>query len=121
MNRIPSICPRPSKLPRRESVRRTRPYICASACCCYFAPLHYESNYSYPLIVWLHGPHNNELQLKQILPLVSLRNYVGAAPRATVASEQDGGAGIQFCWHEDERNVELAEDRLWECLDGARR
>jgi phospholipase/carboxylesterase len=83
--------------------------------------LHYEPNYSYPLVVWLHGSHNNELELKQIMPYVSLRNYVGAAPRGTDASENDGGAGIQFCWRGDECNVLDAEDRLWECLDGARR
>jgi phospholipase/carboxylesterase len=83
------------------------------------APLHYERNYSYPLVIWLHGPHNNELQLKQIMPLVSLRNYVGAAPRAPAASEHDDGSGIRFTWRSDEENVRLAEERLWECLDGA--
>jgi predicted esterase len=69
----------------------------------------------------LHGSHNNELQLKQIMPLVSLRNYVGAAPRGTADSAQDGGKGIQFCWRGEECHVQDAEDRLWDCLDGARR
>jgi phospholipase/carboxylesterase len=72
-------------------------------------------------VVWLHGSHNNELQLKQIMPLVSLRNYVGASPRGTATSQEDDGAGIRFCWRGDERSVARAEDRLWECLDGARR
>jgi phospholipase/carboxylesterase len=82
--------------------------------------LHYERNYSYPLLVWLHGPDNNELQLKQIMPLVSLRNYVGASPRGPVLSKLDDGSKIQFCWSQDEASVQLAEERLWECIDGAR-
>lgn len=47
-----------------------------------FAPLHYEPNYGYPLLVWLHGPQDDEGQLKRIMPLVSMRNYVAVAPRA---------------------------------------
>jgi phospholipase/carboxylesterase len=93
----------------------------AAECCFYTAPLHYEPNYSYPLVVWLHGPHSNENQLKQIMPLVSLRNYVGAAPRATALSEQDDGERIRFCWHADDAHVRLAEERLWECVEGAKR
>jgi len=46
-----------------------------------FGPQHYESGYAYPLIVWLHGPADDERQLLRIMPLVSMRNYVAAAPR----------------------------------------
>ena len=46
-----------------------------------FAPLHYESGYAYPLIVWLHGRGNDERQLRRIMPVVSMRNYVAVAPR----------------------------------------
>jgi phospholipase/carboxylesterase len=46
-----------------------------------FAPQHYEPNYAYPLIVWLHGPADDERQLLRIMPLVSMRNYVAVAPR----------------------------------------
>ena len=28
--------------------------------CAVFAPLHYEANYAYPLLVWLHGPADDE-------------------------------------------------------------
>ena len=48
-----------------------------------FAPLHYEPNYAYPLLVWLHGSGDSERQLRRIMPLVSLRNYVAVAPRGT--------------------------------------
>jgi phospholipase/carboxylesterase len=92
----------------------------ASECHFFLAPLHYEPNYSYPLIVWLHGAHNNENQLKQVLPLVSLRNYVGAATRGTISSQRDDTAGICFCWNQNADDIELAEERLWQCIDGAR-
>lgn len=44
-----------------------------------FGPLHYEANYAYPLIVWLHGPGDDEHQLRRIMPAISLRNYVAVA------------------------------------------
>ena len=47
-----------------------------------FVPLHYEPNYAYPLIVWLHGAQDDERQLKRVMPFISLRNYVAVAPRA---------------------------------------
>ncbi|HET6880898.1 MAG TPA: alpha/beta hydrolase-fold protein, partial [Pirellulales bacterium] len=47
-----------------------------------FAPMHYEPNYAYPLLVWLHPAGDDESQLKRIMPLVSMRNYVAVAPRA---------------------------------------
>lgn len=59
-----------------------------------FAPLHYEPNYGYPLLVWLHGPADDESQLKRIMPLVSMRNYVAVAPRAP----QVRGAAEGFDW-----------------------
>ena len=39
-----------------------------------FIPQHYESNYAYPLIVWLHGPNDDERQVNRILPLISPQN-----------------------------------------------
>ena len=47
-----------------------------------FAPLHYEPNYAYPLVIWLHGPGDDERQLLRVMPLVSMRNYVSVGPRA---------------------------------------
>ncbi len=46
-----------------------------------FSPMHYEPGYAYPLLIWLHGPGNDERQLLKIMPLVSMRNYVGISPR----------------------------------------
>jgi len=83
-----------------------------------FAPLHYERNYAYPLIVWLHGPDDSESQLKRIMPLVSLRNYVAIAPRGTMASSETSPAAFQWC--QTEEHIEAAEQRVLECAAAAR-
>ncbi len=57
-----------------------------------FAPMHYAPGYAYPLIVWLHGPGGDERQLLRIMPLVSMRNHVGVAPRG-IAISSAGRAG----------------------------
>src|SRR4051794_33094544 len=82
-----------------------------------FAPLHYERNYAYPLIVWMHGPDDNENQLKRIMPLVSLRNYVAIAPRGTAGSDTSPTA---FHWQQTDEHIHLAEQRVWDCLAAAR-
>ena len=48
---------------------------------CIFTPQHYEPNYAYPLIVWLHGPDDDQRQVNRVMPLVSLRNYTAVGPR----------------------------------------
>ena len=50
-----------------------------------FAPIHYERRYAYPLLVWLHGDGGSERELRQLMPQVSVRNYVGAAARGVAA------------------------------------
>ena len=84
-----------------------------------FCPLHYEPNYAYPLIVWLHGPADDERQLNKIMPLVSLRNYAAVAPRGTAlagairskgfASGGNGSAG--WAWSQAEGHIRAAEER----------
>lgn len=55
------------------------------------APSHYERNYAYPLVVWLHGSGGNEAELRQVMELISLRNYASVAVRgvAPLASGHD--------------------------------
>lgn len=78
-----------------------------------FAPLHYEPNYSYPLVIWLHGPGDDERQLLRVMPLVSMRNYVSVGPRGP--RPMDGGAGYQ--WTARDCDMYAAEQSLFECLD----
>jgi len=78
-----------------------------------FAPLNYEAGYAYPLVVWLHGRAGNELQLRRVMPHVSMRNYVAAAPRGTVLVSQ-GRAG--FDWRQHREAIEEAESRIFHCV-----
>src|SRR5689334_12243455 len=71
-----------------------------------FGPLHYEPNYAYPLLVWLHGAGDDESQLKRIMPLVSLRNYVGVAIRGTETASALSRAG--YTWLQSRADVAVA-------------
>jgi phospholipase/carboxylesterase len=82
-----------------------------------FGPLHYEPGYSYPLIIWLHGPTNDEQQLRRIMPLVSMRNYVAVAPRGLCQFGKDGPLGVG--WPQSTEAVEQAEHRIFEALAAA--
>ena len=81
-----------------------------------FSPMHYEPGYAYPLIVWLHGKSNAaERQLMKIMPIVSMRNYVAIAPRGseTVDARQETK---QYSWPSSEADVNLAQKRVFDCV-----
>ncbi|NLE37708.1 MAG: hypothetical protein GX621_06745 [Pirellulaceae bacterium] len=79
-----------------------------------FAPKHYEPNYAYPLILWLHGPSDDERQLRRIMPIVSLRNYVAVAPRGvSVGTSRNGPLG----WLESDEMAAQAEQRVFDSID----
>ncbi len=85
-----------------------------------FAPVHYEPNYAYPLLIWLHGPGNDEWQLMRIMPLVSMRNYVAVAPRGFRAFQGDverEGWG----WSQHPEHIQEAEHRVFESIEAAQR
>jgi len=85
-----------------------------------FVPLHYEPNYAYPLIVWLHGPGRNERQLLEIMPLVSRRNYVAVAPRGPCLGKD--GLGGEICgWSQSPEHIHEAEQRIFDGIEAARR
>jgi phospholipase/carboxylesterase len=96
-----------------------------------FSPLHYERNYAYPLIIWLHGPHDDERQLRQIMPLVSLRNYVAVSARGTVdfsaidtatADANDAELPkVGYGWSQTPDHLLLAETRVFAALKAAHR
>jgi phospholipase/carboxylesterase len=83
-----------------------------------FGPLHYEANYAYPVVIWLHGPDDNENQLKRVMPQISLRNYVALAPRGTALGSQDLPSAYR--WLQTEEHILAAERRVLECLSIAR-
>ncbi len=81
-----------------------------------FAPLHYEPNYAYPLLVWLHGPGDDENQLKRIMPLVSLRNYVAVAVRGPSQAHRAGGKP-GFTWTRHRAEAALHDERVFEAIE----
>ena len=52
---------------------------------CLFVPEHYEANYPYPLVVWLHGGGGNERDLLTAMPMISQRNYIGLSFRGPLS------------------------------------
>ena len=97
---------------------------------CLFAPIHYEAGYAYPLIVWLHGPGDNENQLRTVLPLVSMRNHIAVGPRATAAECQEAEsnksaapetagtlARTTFCWTQTCAEIVKATQYVLDCIE----
>src|SRR5581483_3953347 len=124
-NRLPSTL---SHLPIAEmmdaagSVSAARYSACSAARgevhAALFAPMHYEPNYAYPLLVWLHGPGDDESQLKRIMPLVSMRNYVAVAPRGT--RSDDGKPGkTGYGWSQAMADWTVAEQRTFDAIEMA--
>lgn len=83
----------------------------------FFAPLHYEPGYTYPLIVWLHGCGSDERQLQRIMPLVSMRNYVAVAPRGIPLPEDGSDRRESYGWLQNEDHIQHAEQRVFECIE----
>ncbi len=81
------------------------------------APLHYEPNYAYPLLIWLHGRGGcDERQLLYVMPLVNLQNFVAVAPRG-FAVDVSGDAG--WDWPQTPEYINEAERRVEEVIRGA--
>jgi phospholipase/carboxylesterase len=85
-----------------------------------FAPIHYEPNYAYPLVVWLHGDGTNERQLMRLMPQISLRNYVAVAPRGTVPVGAAANVAT-FTWSGEAEESAPAEQYVFEAIDAVTR
>jgi phospholipase/carboxylesterase len=81
-----------------------------------FAPIHYEHGYAYPLLVWLHTHAGSERELRRVLPLVSMRNYVGVAPRG---NSLEGPRRNVYGWRQTSDDIETAESRVAACIAAA--
>src|SRR5262249_32018297 len=79
---------------------------------------HYERNYAYPLVVWLHGPDDDERQVIRVMPLVSTRNYAAVGTRGTLPSRHAPDA---YDWSQGSRHIALAEQRVFSAVAAARR
>ena len=81
-----------------------------------FAPMHYEPNYAYPLLVWLHGPGDDERQLQRIMPLISMRNYAAVGPRGN-AEAPDPCPG--YDWNHSPAALTMAEQHEFDAIEAA--
>ncbi|WP_442507222.1 alpha/beta hydrolase [Novipirellula sp. SH528] len=82
----------------------------------FFLPLHYESNYEYPLVVWLHSDGFNENQVTQVMPHISLRNYVAVGVRASCAIDS---VGHRFEWRTRPGAIQTAYENVMQAIDEA--
>lgn len=76
-----------------------------------FVPMHYEANYAYPLVVWLHGAGQSQQDLPMVMRHISTRNYLGAAPQGMPCETGEG-----LTWHDDPTGIEEAEQRVFDAV-----
>jgi phospholipase/carboxylesterase len=100
-----------TKVAARRRDRATAPHYAL------FAPLHYERGYAYPLLLWLHDDGGSERELRQLMPHVSVRNYVAAAVRGVGGESGRHGYAWDHC---PDSTCEAAE-RVTECVKAAKR
>lgn len=114
--------------PRRngDSRRRAFPHLLV-------APVKYEKNYPYPLLVWLHDSSTDEAEVFDVAPQISSRNYVAVAPRGLAASRSElvcsrsnGNLVVEktrrttyYDWPETEEGVSEAENLVFHSIDQA--
>jgi len=89
--------------------------------CSVFTPLHYEPNYAYPLLIWLHGAGENETCLRQVMPKISMRNYAAVAPRGTLPLGQERLPQLSdaFTWPLGDIHTADAMDRVCMAIERA--
>ncbi len=77
-----------------------------------FVPMHYEKNYAYPLIVWLHSDGAQSSEIHRVIPQVSMRNFVAVAPRSPVGNFEAG-----YFWEQESDTIDLAHDSILDAID----
>jgi phospholipase/carboxylesterase len=77
-----------------------------------FVPMHYEKNYAYPLIVWLHSADQDASEVHDVMPRISMRNYVGVAPE--IKSNEES-------WQQDGGSINATHEAVIAAVDQARR
>lgn len=77
-------------------------------------PLHYEPSYAYPLLIWFHSGGHNEHQVEQVLPHISVRNYVAIGIRGSRALDVQGH---RFDWSSGHSATLATVDAIEEAID----
>ena len=82
----------------------------------FFLPVHYASDYQYPLVVWFHSNGFNENQVDQVMPHISLRNYIGVGIRGTKAVDS---IGHRFDWHHSPAGIATTQEAVSQAVETA--
>lgn len=107
--------PAPSQ--RQTAVLAVRPSPESSALAYQLlAPIHYEPNYAYPLLIWLHSAGDDQRQLLRVMPHISLRNYVAIGPQGVVTEP----CGYSYRWSAGLDSPEAAWQKVHQAIDVAR-
>ncbi|MCO8124427.1 dienelactone hydrolase family protein [Stieleria sp. TO1_6] len=106
---VPDVCP-------WDDTETPSGWSTATRAQTFFVPLHYESNYRYPLIVWLHSDGFNENQVCHVMPHVSTRNYLATGIRAPKSSD---ASGHRFEWGGGVTALESAERTVLQAINRA--
>lgn len=77
----------------------------------FFVPMHYEKNYAYPLVVWLHSDDRDASEVHEIMPRISMRNYVAVATEIESNSQS---------WPQDDASITSTHDAVIAALDQAK-
>jgi len=77
-----------------------------------FVPVHYQTGYSYPLIVWLHSDTADCDEIHRLMPQVSSRNHFAIAPQSVCSHG--------LAWPDCEEVVEAAYQSVMACVDHAK-
>ncbi|WP_166824886.1 alpha/beta hydrolase [Thalassoroseus pseudoceratinae] len=81
-----------------------------------FLPEHYEANYAYPLVLWLHGEGGTEFEMFSAISGISTRNYIGLSLRAPEKSESGG-----YCWDRSPDGLAKLESDIYATVCQLRR
>jgi phospholipase/carboxylesterase len=69
-------------------------------------------------VIWLHGALGDERQVRQVMPKISMRNFVAIAPRGTCTIRRERDT---YCWRQAADAIEEAESRVLDCIEIASR
>lgn len=111
---LPELTDQVEKLHAAACMPAYHGQACLEQQVCLFGPERYEPRYNYPLVVWLHSCRSAERELGCVMPELSLQNYVGCAPRGTVACDPDG---VLFDWGKSAASAAIAEEVIFDAIE----